>query len=191
MKKYEFKPDRSGSNWMDRLYLTPQQRMRILKWSLYSLLCVFLLVLQDVAFSLFRPFGGTVDMLVAAVMVVCLLEDTWSGGKFALAIALFYQFSGSSPGHFVIVLLPFLGVFATVFRRGYLQQGFGAVFLCAGGAVGLYELCNFAIVLMMGRTHLGAWPGALMTGVNTLVSIPVLYPLQRAIGKTGGTTWKD
>ena len=38
MKKYEFKPDRSGSNWMDRRYLTPQQRMRIVNWSLYALL---------------------------------------------------------------------------------------------------------------------------------------------------------
>ena len=85
MKKYEFKPDRSGSNWMDRLYLTPQQRMRILKWSLYSLLCVFLLVLQDVAFSLFRPFGGN---RITKNFAVC----RRSGGLYGNSKRLFRQF---------------------------------------------------------------------------------------------------
>ena len=52
MRKYEFKPDPSGRSWIDKLYVTKKQRSALLKWVLYGLVCMFLLVVQDVLFSL-------------------------------------------------------------------------------------------------------------------------------------------
>ena len=45
-KKYEFRPDPTGFDVAGKLYLTQQQRLSILKWVLYSAVCVAGLVLQ-------------------------------------------------------------------------------------------------------------------------------------------------
>ena len=46
-KKYEFRPDPTGLDWVSKLALTKKQRQALLKWSLYGLVCVTGLVLQD------------------------------------------------------------------------------------------------------------------------------------------------
>ena len=50
-KKADFRPDSRTQDLVQRLYLTPQQQRRYLKWILLSLLSVLMLVLQDVLFS--------------------------------------------------------------------------------------------------------------------------------------------
>ena len=46
-KKIEFRPDPTGYDVAGKLHLTRQQRQSLLKWVLYSLVCVLGLVLQD------------------------------------------------------------------------------------------------------------------------------------------------
>ena len=192
MKKYEFKPDPSGRNWIDKLYISRQQRSFLLKWTLYSVLCVFLLVVQDVVFSRLRPFGGTVDLLVAGLLLICLKEEnTYQGGLFVLIASLIYLFSGSAPGHYVIALLTILGVLAAIFCRSYLQEGFFPRFICAAVAIVLYELGVFGIALLQERAIIGAFPRVMVTALNTVVAMLVEYPMIRAIGGIGGQTWKD
>lgn len=191
MKKYAFKPDPSGRSWIDKLYITPQQRSAILKWVLYGVVCLFALVIQDVLFSTVRPFGGTVDLLVAAVFCICLVENAERGGKFAVAAGLFYLFSGSAPGHYVILLLTAFGILAAILRRSYLQEGFFADYLCVLVAIFFYEMCVFGIALFQRHTILSAFPRFSMTAVNTGVAGLLLYPLLRAIGQMGGNEWKE
>lgn len=192
MKKYEFKPDPSGRSWIERLYISRQQRSFLLKWTIYSCLCVLLLVIQDVVFSRLRPMGGTVDLLVAAVMLICLREEsTYQGGVFALIASLFYLFSGSAPGHHVIAMITILGVLAAIFCRSYLQEGFWARILCGAGAVALYELGVFAVALIQKRVLFAVFPRMMATAFNTVVAMLVVYPIIRGIGGIGGEPWKD
>ena len=44
-KKIEFRPDPTGYDVAGKLHLTRQQRQSLLKWVLYSLICVLGLVL--------------------------------------------------------------------------------------------------------------------------------------------------
>lgn len=191
MRKYEFKPDPSGRSWIDKLYVTKKQRSALLKWVLYGLVCMFLLVVQDVLFSKLRPFGGTVDLAVAVIFTICLLEETELGGRFALIAAVLYLFSGSAPGHYVIFLLTFYGIMASIFNRSYLQEGFGANFVCIAGAIFLYEMSVFGIALFQQHTIASAFFRFVMTAVNTGVASLVLYPLLKAVSGMGGDEWKD
>ena len=43
-KVYEFKPDRQGTSFFKRLYMTRLQRRQILKWFSLAALCVLLLM---------------------------------------------------------------------------------------------------------------------------------------------------
>lgn len=190
-RKAEFKPDSTGAGLLRRLSLTQRQRQKVLKWFLYSLVCLILLVLQDVIFCRIRLFGGTTDLLPCALLLICVILGAEGSGGFLLTAAVLYYFSGSAPGVYVIVLLPLLGILASIFRQSYLRKGFNSTLLCAGLAVVLYELGVFAMGLLLGLTLPDRFTSFLSTAVISLVTLPVLYPLMQAIGKIGGELWKE
>ena len=189
MRKSEFKQDILGRNLIDKLYMTPRQRKKLLKWTLNGLFCLLLLILQDVAFSRFRPLGGTVDLLAGAIFISCLLHGPESGGEFAIWASLFYLFSGSAPGHFVVAVIPVLGIGLTLFRMSYLQKGFPAVFLCACVCIFLYEFISLGVGMYYGTAALRSFWAVLQTAINTALAVPVLYLPLSAIADIGGTSW--
>ncbi len=190
-KNYDFRPDRSGSGLLSRLYLTRLQRLSLLKWLLYSLVVLILSVLQDVLLCRLDLWGATTDLVPCAVLMVCVLEGAEHGSLFCLIAALIYLFSGSSPGYHVLVLLPVLGVGASIFRQSLLRKSFGATVLCSGTALMLYELAIFGVALFLNLTHTGRFSVALITWGLSLAVIPLLYPILVSIGKIGGETWKE
>lgn len=190
-KNYEFRPDKSGSGLLSRLYLTRLQRLSALKWLLYSLVVLILSVLQDVLLCRLDLWGATTDLVPCAVLMVCVLEGAEHGSLFCLISALIYLFSGSSPGYHVLVLLPFLGVGASIFRQSLLRKSFGATVLCSGAVLVLYELAIYAMALFLNLTHTGRFSVALATVGLTLAVMPILYPILVSIGKIGGETWKE
>lgn len=190
-KKYEFKPDPSGSGTLSKLYLTRKQRQSVLKWALYGLLCLAALILQDVILSELSLLGATTDLVSAAILLVCLLQGPEAGGAFALVGGMFFFFSGSSPGTFCIVLLPVFGILAAVFRQAFLRKGFSSMISCAGAALLLYELAVFLCGLFLGYTNPGRFSAYLVTWLLSLALMPVLYPIVLSIGKIGGETWKE
>ena len=190
-KNYEFRPDKTGPGILSRLYLTKLQRLSLLKWLLYSLVLLVLSVLQDVLLCRVDIFGATTDLVPCAIFIVCILEGVEHGSLFCLISALVYLFSGSSPGYHVLVLLPFLGVGAGVFRQSLLRQSFGSTLLCTGVATVIYELAIYAMALFLNQTHTGRFHVALITTGLTLAAVPILYPILVSIGKIGGETWKE
>ena len=189
--KHDFLPDKPGKGLLSRLHLTRQQRKTLLKWVLYSLLLLALSVLQDVVFSQMRIGGGTTDLVPCGIFLICLAEGVDSGCVFALIASALYLFSGTAPGPYAMVFITFLGILATAFRQGYLQQGFSATMLCTSLALVLYELAVFAIGLFLQLTT-GARIGAfVLTALFSILVAPLLYWLVRRIGKIGGQEWKE
>ena len=150
-----------------------------------------MLLLQDVIFSRVSINGATIDLVPCAVLLVCVLQGAEAGAVFGLITGLVYYLSGSAPGVFVILLLPFLGAVAAAFRQGYLRKGFRATMLCAGVAVALYELTVFGIGLLLGVTLLSRFWIALTATVLAVVALPVIFPMVYGIAKIGGDTWKE
>ncbi len=190
-KQTEFRPDPKGPGLLSRMYLTRNQRMRLLKWFLYSLLTVILMVVQDVVFSRMSIFGATTDLVPAVLLMICVLEGAESGGIFVLCAGLVYLLSGSAPVRGVLVVLTVLGTGIAIFRQGFLRKGFSTTLLCTGAALLLYELAVFLLGLSSGLTLISRLGVFVLTGVLTLLITPVLYPLLTLIGKIGGDTWKE
>ena len=187
----EFKPDPAASTWLKTQRLTQLQRQRLLKWTLYVLIIVACLVIQDVIMSQLRLFGATTDLAVGAILLITVIEGTDVGSVFVLFASALYWFSGSAPTPVCIALLTFFGIGTTLFRQLFWHRSRGTLTLCACLALTLYELGLFGVGLFYGLTYWGRLPSFLLTSVYTsLVMIP-MYSLVHKTGLIGGNTWKE
>jgi hypothetical protein len=117
--------------------------------------------------------------------------DPETAGLFTLISSSLYYFSGTADGVYSIVLLTALGTLLCIFRTGFLQRRFSALFLC--GAVGMfvYEMLVFGVGIFFSNTtwdRIGIF--ALCGGLSVAV-MPLLYPIFSSISKIGGETWKE
>jgi len=187
----EFRPDTTSATWLKTVRLTQLQRLRLTKWSLYALVIMLALVVQDVIMSQLNLLGATTDLAVCVILLITVLEGTEIGSLFVLIASLFYYFSGSAPGAYSIGLLTCLGICATILRQMYLHRSKGSILLSAGIALMLYELGLFLAGLFNELTPLGRLPVFVLTGAYTCLAMNLLYPLIYKIGLIGGTTWKE
>ena len=190
-RKHEFKPDAQNTNWLKKLYLTKLQRMNLLKWSLYAILCVFMLVIQDVIMSRVSIFGATTDLAPMAILLITILLGSEYGSTFVLIASTLYWFSGSAPGAYVIALLCFFGIFGTLLRQLHWRRGLGSTVITAGGALLLYELSVFLAGILLGLTRWGRIGIFILTALLSWIIMVPLYPLTYKIGQIGGEPWKE
>ncbi len=190
-KKNEFRPDRPNNDLLGKIMLTKKQSKTLLRWVLFSVVCLVVLLIQDVLMSRLELFGATTDLVPAVIFTICILQGGESSCIFALIASAIYQFSGSAPGPYCIVLITFLSVLAAIFRQAYLRKGFSALMLCAAIAIVLYELGIFGIGVFLGSTTFDRIGRLMITTVLTTLPLPVLYPILLSIGKIGGETWKE
>ncbi len=190
-RKYDFKPDKTGTGILSKLYVTPRQRMILLRWALYISMLLLLSLVQDVILCRFSFFGGGTNLVACGILLMAILLNPDDSAVFCLISSLLLFFSGGMPGPYAIVYLTFIGIFLCIFRYGYLQKGFGATALCAGVGLMLYEVLIFATGLFLKQTTPERFSVFLITGAVSLAFIPLLYPVFVSIGKIGGSTWKD
>lgn len=190
-RKNEFRPDKTSSGILNKLYLTKKQRLAILKWSLYALVLLVLSLIQDVMLSRGRTFEITSDLVPCAIILICLTEGSHKGSMFVLIAACIYTFSNSGAGYYCIPLLTIAALIFTMFRESYLQKSFGVTVVCLLLALTVYELSVFGIGLILSLTFFGRWYAFCLTALLSMISVPVLYPAVRAISKIGGETWKE
>lgn len=190
-KKKDFRPDTYRQDYLGKLLLTRKQRQILLRWLLYSLICLLALLVQDVVMSRVSIFGTTTELVPCFILAVCILQGAESGCIFALVGSLIYFFSGSSPGIWTIPTLTILAVFAAVFRQAYLQKGLSTLLLCLTVSMVLYELSNFGIGVFLNFTRSDRLAAFIGTALLSVVVIPLCYPILMSIGKIGGETWKE
>ena len=190
-KRSEFRPDTFRSDILGKLLLTKKQRQTLLRWTLFSLVCLMALLIQDVVMSRVRIFDTTTDLVPCCILAICILQGAESGCIFALSASIFFYLSGSSPGAQCIPLITALAVFSAMFRQAYLQQGFATLIVCLAVSLTLYEMASFGIGAFLNYTTASRWSAFLTGTLITLVTVPLLYPILRSIGKIGGETWKE
>lgn len=190
-KVYEFKPDRQGTSFFKRLYMTRLQRRQILKWFSFAALCVLLLTVQDVMMSQIRISGATTDLAVCAIFLIGLYEGTENGSLFALIASIVYLFSGSSPGAQCIALISCTTVGLNLLRQIYWRRSSGSILLCTCTAITIYEMLNFLFGIFVGNTIWDRFGVFVLVAVFTCITALPLYPLVKLISKIGGDTWKE
>ena len=189
--KYEFKPDSDKIPLAKKLHLTRQQKLHLLKWSLYSLLCLFLLIFQDVIMSRVHFFGATTDLVPASILLICIISDVYNGSLFAIIASTLYVFTGSAPGPYVVAYITVMGIGAGFFRQSFWRRGFRSNILCAGLALLCYEVAVYGTGLFLGLTYWSRFPVFVTTWVLSFLVMCALYPLTRKIQKIGGELWKE
>ena len=141
---YEFKPDKAPKQLPKLLHLTVLQRRQVLQWTCYGLLCLVLLILQDVIMSRIHIYGATTDLVPMAILLVCVISDVYNGSLFAILASTLYVFTGSAPGPYAVAYITVLGIAAAFFRQSFWRRGFRSNILCAGLALLLYEVAIYA-----------------------------------------------
>jgi len=187
----EFRPDTQESGLLKMLHMTQVQRDTYLKWGLYIALIVVLCMIQDVIMSQVRFFGATTDLAVCAILLITVIEGVETGSIFVLIASCLFYFSGSSPGPVSVGLMTFLGIGACLFRQMYWHRNRGSIVLCAGLALLLYELGNFAVGLFTELTRWDRLNVFVTTGLLSVAVMIPLYSLINRIGQIGGNTWKE
>ena len=190
-RKYEFRPDKVKTDILGKIYLTPQQRKKVLQWLLYGLLVLAASVLQDVVLCRMDFFGATTDLVPCAIILVCVQIGADRGAIFALVAAMLYKFSGSAPGYYSMALIPVLALMTAMLRQSYFRRSFGSVALCVTAAVVLYEMLVFLCGLIFVNTVPFRAIRFLLTGLLSALAIPIVYPITNAIEKIGEKSWKD
>lgn len=190
-RKYDFKPDEKGTSWLKKLYLTKLQRMNLLKWTLYALLCIFFLVIQDVIMSRVSILGATTDLAPMTIFLITILLGSEYGSTFVLIASTLYWFSGSAPGAYIIAIMSFLGIFGTLFRQLNWRRGLGSIVITAGATLLLYELCVFLAGILLGLTRWDRIGVFILTALLSCIIMVPLYPLTYKIGQIGGEPWKE
>ena len=188
---YEFKPDKDRIPLAKKLHLTKLQKKQLLQWTLNGLLCLLLLVIQDVIMSQVSIGGATTDLVPAALLLIGVISDVYDGSLFLLLGSMLYVFSGSAPGPYAIGFLTVIGVAATLFRQSFWRRGFRSNILCAGLALLVYELALFGTGIFLGLTHWGRFGVFMTTWALSFGVMLALYPLARAIQKIGGEIWRE
>ena len=130
-RNQEFHPDAQNRDVLGKLLLTQKQRKRLLKWLLFTAVCLLGLLVQDVLMSRVDILGATTDLTACCILAVCILQGAHSGSIFALCAAAVFYFSGSAPGPYCILLLTAIGIFAAMFRQTFLSQGFFTLFFAS------------------------------------------------------------
>lgn len=190
-RKQEFRPDRAGTGQLNKLWPTPLQQLRALRWLLFSGICLVGLLAQDVLLYRVDVWGGCTDVVPCLILMVVVLQGAESGSVFALVMSVLYFFSGSSPGFHVIPMLTVVAVFVVIFRQAFLRRGFFTLLLCTAMGMALYEMGMFAVSLFLKLTVSSRAGAALATALLSMVVVPVCYPVLFAIGKLGGEAWRE
>ena len=188
---YEFKPDKVKGTLRKALHLTALQQRQLLQWTCYGLLCLFLLIIQDVIMSKVSIFGATTDLVPAAILLIAVISDAYAGSLFAIIASTLFEFSGSAPGPYIIGYLTVLAVAAAIFRQSFWRRGFRSNILCAGLALLVYELAVWGTGVFLGLTYWSRVFVFLNIWLLSFLVMLALYPLIRKIQKIGGETWRE
>ena len=188
---YEFKPDKAPKVLQKLLHVTQLQRRQILQWSLYALLLLFLLTLQDVILSQISIGGATTDLVPMAILLIAVVSDVYAGSLFAIIASTLFEFSGSAPGPYVVAYLTILAIAAAFFRQSWWRRGFRSNCLCAGTALLIYELAVWGTGLFLGLTYPSRIVVFILIWAISFLVMLALYPLIRWIQKIGGELWRE
>ena len=187
----EFKPDSQGTGLDGLLHLTVLQRLNLLRWTLYVLVWLAALIIQDTIMSRVSIGGATTDLAVAVLLLLAVIEGCETGSVIALVGSTIYHFTGTAPGAYCVGLITIFGMGAAFFRQKYLHRSAGSIIVCSGAAVIAYEMGVYAFGIFTGVTRWDRIGVFFLTGLLTCLTLIPIHALIYKIGQIGGNTWNE
>ena len=170
---------------LDKLYITPRQWLRILRWTLYAALFLLALLVQTVVFGNRTILGAHPDLVAIVITCVCLREGPERVGTFALIASLVWCLSGIDQGSVCLLVLTVLPVLGSILCRAVLANRFLPSLLVCFVTLAVEQ----GLILLMKHFFAGvAWEQAGRALRCLLVTLPVqpaVYGLVKCIAKIG------
>ena len=170
---------------LDKLYITPRQWLRILRWTLYAALFLLALLVQTVVFGSRTILGAHPDLVAIVITCVCLREGPERGGTFTLIASLVWCLSGIDQGSVCLLVLTVLPVLGSILCRAVLANRFLPSLLVCFVTLAVEQ----GLILLMKHFFAGvAWEQAGRALRCLLVTLPVqpaVYGLVKCIAKIG------
>ena len=172
---------------LKHFHLTRRQWIAALKWTIYALMLLLVLIIQDVVLSKQPPFGRSLQPVPVYIVCVCVREGPERGGLFALIASVFWCLSGADYGNLSVALLPIGSILGAVLCRAALTVRFLPTFLCCAAVCLINDSVIFAFKLVLTAVSPDQYYRLLLPGwALSLLSVPVLYFPVKAISRIGG-----
>lgn len=169
------------------LHLTKLQWLSILKWTLYSLLFLFLLTTQGVLCGQYPLFGLKLSFLPILLVCVCAREGTEKGGLFCLIASVIMCLAKMDYGGLSVALLTILSILSAALCQSVLVNRLWSVAICCFAVSFLNETAVLLFRSVLGRIAFSnLWRVALPACLLSMLLCPPIYFLVRAISKIGG-----
>lgn len=171
---------------LDKLYITPRQWLRILRWTLYALVFFLALLVQTTLLGNTTRPGLRPDLIAVVISCVCLREGPERGGLFALLASFFWYLTGAdlaSVSIAVMTLVPVLGCIAA-------DSWFNRRFLPCLAVTVLTVLTHRSVIFLL-KYFFEELPAALFAArvlpcVPASAAVqPLVYLLVRAVSRIG------
>ncbi len=172
---------------LKHFHLTRRQWIAVLKWTIYALLFLTVLIVQDVILAKHPPFGLKLRLIPVYIVCVCVREGPEQGGLFALIASVIWCLSGADYGNLSVAILPIGSILGAVLCRAVLTVRFLPTFLCCAAVCLVNESVIFAFKLVLTAISPGQYLRALLPSVGlSLLSVPALYFPVKGVSRTGG-----
>ena len=169
---------------LDKLYITPRQWLRFLRWALYALLLLFVAMLQTVVLA--GRVSVCPDFVPIVIACVCLREGPERGGTFALISSLLWCLSGADQGSVAIAVLTIVPIAGSLLSRAVLANRFIPCLITAFATVAIEQSTMFFLKFFFSNAAGSLFFTKLLPCVliSTLAQPPV-YWLVKRIAKIG------
>ena len=172
---------------LKHLHLTRRQWLGVLRWTLYSALLLFVLLLQTIVLSRLPVFGAKLAPVSIVLICVCLREGAEKGGLFALLGSLFWYMSGADYGNLTVAILPVGAIFAAILCRTAFNLRLLSTALCCFVICLVNDLAIFAFKVLLEKLAVeNLWRVLLPGTCLTMLAVPLVYLLAKLINRIGG-----
>lgn len=168
-------------------HLTKLQWQGILRWSLYGLLTLLVLLLQTVVLSQLPVWGAKLTPLPALIVCVCVREGPEKGGLYALLASLLWCLSGADYGNLSLAVIPVGAMLSAVLCRAVLTLRFLPTALCCLAVTLANAAVIFVFKLILPPTVAleNLWRVLLPGTALSMAFVPLHYALVKLIGRIG------
>ena len=172
---------------LKQLHLTRRQWLGILKWTLYALFFLFVMIVQTVILARLPIFGIKLTLVPLVLVCVCIREGPERGGVFALLASTVWCLSGADYGNLSIVLLTFCAVLSSVLCIAVLLRSFWTGAVCCLLTMVIHEGGILLFKVLLGRiAPSNLWRVVLPGVALSMLAYPLIYLIVKLIGKSGG-----
>ncbi len=163
-----------------------QRSRNLIMWGLYALLFLAVLLVQTVLFGRLRFFGVKLNLMPVVIVCIGLWTGHEAGGLFGLLAAVVWFLTGADDGSLSIVSFTLAGILSGWFCDNLFRRRLFPCLVLSLAALLAHEGVLFLLKFFLegAEASLALWVP--VTAGLSLLPVPVIYLLSKAIGKAGG-----